>query len=136
MTHEECIFCKVVSGDIPSNKVFEDDHFLAIMDIYPLAEGHCVVIPKEHHRWVNDVPNFEEYWKAAYKTAEILEKSLHPEWIQYFTYGEIPHAHIHVLPRFSKMTTVPKPAIIPKTDDAAKRKIKETFEKIQTFQKK
>lgn len=131
MTHEECIFCKVVSGDIPSNSVYEDDSFLAIMDIYPLSEGHCVVIPKDHHRWVHDVPNFTAFWEAAYNTAQILENSLHPKWIQYFTYGEIPHAHIHVLPRYTEITAVPKPAIIPKSDEKAKKTLSETFEKIK-----
>ena len=100
---ETCIFCKIVKGEIPSYKIYEDDNFLAFMDVFPRAKGHALVIPKKHYRWVYEVPNFAEYWQAAQKVAEKVQKSLNAEFISFLTMGEeVPHAHIHMLPQGNK----------------------------------
>ena len=59
---QNCIFCKIISGTIPSYKIYEDVNFLAFLDIHPQTPGHAQVIPKNHHRWVWDVPNIGEYF--------------------------------------------------------------------------
>jgi histidine triad (HIT) family protein len=56
MGENECIFCKIVAGDIPAAKVYEDDHVLAFLDIGPIHEGHTLVIPKAHYETVADCP--------------------------------------------------------------------------------
>lgn len=98
----ECIFCKIVSGEIPSYKVYEDELFLGFLDIFPLSKGNTILIPKAHHRWVNDVPEFGAYWEAAKKVGLSLEKNLQATSISYLTFGEeVPHAHIRIIPRYA-----------------------------------
>ena len=102
MTNKDCIFCKIINQEIPSYKVYEDDSFLAFLDLRPLTKGNCLVIPKNHHRWVTDVPNFGEYWEAAKKVALAIEKAFDSKWISFLTLGlEVSHAHIRVIPRYN-----------------------------------
>jgi len=73
---------------------------MAFLDIYPKSKGHTLIIPKKHFRWVHDVEPFGEYWQVARKIARAQEKGLSAKWTQYFTHGLIPHAHIHMKPRY------------------------------------
>jgi len=99
---DNCIFCKIVAGEIPCFKVYEDDKYLGFLDIRPLTLGNSLLIPKDHHRWVFDVPNFGEYFEVAKKIALASEKVLNTESISLLTLGyEVPHAHIRIIPRFS-----------------------------------
>ncbi len=96
---KDCIFCKIVRGEIPSYKVYEDDKFLAFLDINPQSPGHVQVIPKDHHRWVWDVPYAGEYFEVAKKVALAQRKAFETEWILSKIVGdEIEHAHIWVFP--------------------------------------
>lgn len=96
---ENCIFCKIVKGEIPSYRVYEDDKFLAFLDINPQSPGHVQVIPKEHHRWVWDIPNVGEYFEVARKIALAQRKAFDTDWILSKIVGdEIEHAHIWVFP--------------------------------------
>jgi histidine triad (HIT) family protein len=96
---ENCIFCKIVRGEIPSYKVYEDDKFLAFLDINPQSPGHTQVIPKDHHRWVWDVPNIGEYFEVVRKVALAQRKAFDTDWILSKIVGdEIEHAHIWVFP--------------------------------------
>ncbi len=96
---ENCVFCKIVRGEIPSHKVYEDDNFLAFLDINPQSPGHCMVIPKKHYRWVWDVPNVGDYFEVARKIALAQQKAFETEWILSKVVGEdVPHAHIWVFP--------------------------------------
>lgn len=95
----DCIFCKIVRGEVPSNKVYEDDNFLAFLDIKPESPGHALVIPKEHHRWVWDVPNAGEYFEVVRKVAKAQQKAFETDWIISKIVGEeVHHAHIWVFP--------------------------------------
>lgn len=94
-----CIFCKIVSGEIPCYKVYEDEHFLAFLDIHPQSVGHVQVIPKEHHRWVWGVPNIGEYFEVVRKIAQAQQKAFNTELIRSQVFGEeVTHAHIWVFP--------------------------------------
>lgn len=96
---ENCIFCKIVRGEIPSYKVYEDDKFFAFLDINPQSPGHTQVIPKDHHRWVWDVPNVGEYFEVARKVALAQRKAFNTDWIlSKIVSDEIEHAHIWVFP--------------------------------------
>ena len=66
---DDCIFCKIVKGEIPCFKVYEDENFLGFLDINPLNPGNSLLIPKEHYRWVIDVPKFGQYFEIAKKIA-------------------------------------------------------------------
>lgn len=94
-----CVFCKIVKGEIPSYKVYEDKKYLGFLDIAPVVRGHTLLIPKRHYRWVYDVPEFGEYWERALIITKALQRALKIKYINYYTYGAIPHAHIHILPR-------------------------------------
>lgn len=98
---ENCIFCKIVAGEIPCEKVYEDPDFLGFMDIKPINKGQTLLVPKKHYRWVDDVPNFGAYFEAAKKIGLATKKALNPITICYVTLGfEVEHAHIRIIPRF------------------------------------
>jgi histidine triad (HIT) family protein len=95
----DCIFCKIVAKEIPAEIVYEDDNFLAFLDINPRSPGHCQVIPKQHFRWVWNVPNVGEYFEVAKKIALAQQKSFNQEAIWSRIMGdEITHAHIWIFP--------------------------------------
>lgn len=99
MKDPNCIFCKIVAGEIPSYKVYEDDNFLAFLDINPRAPGHVQVIPKDHHRWVWDVTNTSEYFEVVKKIAQAEQKAFNTEHVHSKIDGaDVPHAHIWVFP--------------------------------------
>ena len=95
------IFSKIVSGDIPAYKVAEDDNHLAFLDIFPLAKGHVLVIPKKETDYIFDLSS-KEYlalWKFAQKVAKAMDKVITCERIGVAVIGlEVPHAHIHLVP--------------------------------------
>ena len=95
------IFSKIISGEIPSYKVAEDDHFLAFLDIFPLSKGHTLVIPKVETDYIFDIES-EQYtnlWKFAQKIAKAQKKVVDCERIGVAVIGlEVAHAHIHLIP--------------------------------------
>ena len=95
-----CIFCKIVKHEIPAHVVYEDDDFLAFLDIRPQAPGHTQVIPKKHYRWVWDVPNAGAYFEVAQKVAKAMQHTFGPiEEVHSRIMGEeVPHAHIWIYP--------------------------------------
>jgi len=102
MKDNNCIFCKIVSGDIPSHKVYEDDNFLGFLDINPRAPGHVQVIPKDHMRWVWDLPagrqvmpNIASYFELVQKIAKAIQKTYKNDMVRSQIYGdEVEHAHV------------------------------------------
>lgn len=99
MNQKDCIFCKIVAKEIPAHVVYENDDFLAFLDINPQNPGHTQVIPKDHHRWVWDVPNAGEYFEVAKKIALAQRKAFGTDFIISKIIGdEVPHAHIWVFP--------------------------------------
>jgi histidine triad (HIT) family protein len=96
---DKCVFCKIVKGDIPSYRVYEDADFLGFLDISPLNIGHVQLIPKVHYRWTWDVPNFGNYWEVARKVAQAQMKALNAPMVEFLTHGmDIEHAHIWIVP--------------------------------------
>lgn len=97
----DCVFCKIVAREIPSYIVYEDPKYLGFLDIRPLSKGNSLIIPKEHFRWVYDVPTFGEYFEVAKKVALASIKGLKADWISFMTFGQdVPHAHIRVVPHY------------------------------------
>jgi len=96
----DCIFCRIAAKEIPADIIYEDDQYLAFLDIKPLNPGHVLLIPKIHYRWVYDVPQFGQYFETAQKIIHAQIKGLSSEFVSILTAGnEVPHAHIHLLPR-------------------------------------
>ncbi len=96
---QNCIFCKIVAKEIPAHIVYEDSDFLAFLDIRPQSPGHTLVIPKDHYRWVWNVPNAGAYFEVVKKIAVAQKKAFNQEFILSKIVGEeVPHAHIWVFP--------------------------------------
>ena len=99
MDDPNCIFCKIVKEEIPSYKVYEDENFLAFLDINPQSPGHTQVITKKHYRWVWDVPNAGKYFEVVKKIAKAQQKAFGTDFILSKIIGdEVEHAHIWVFP--------------------------------------
>ena len=95
----DCIFCKIAQGEIPSNKVYEDEDFFAFIDIHPQTAGHVQVIPKKHFRWVWDVPNIGAYFEVVQKIVKAQQKAFGTDWILSKIIGdEVHHAHVWIFP--------------------------------------
>lgn len=104
----DCIFCKIVAGEIPADKVYEDDEYLAFLDIMPINPGHTLVIPKKHFKDMLDTPNevLGEMIGIAKDIGAAIKKGLD---IPAFNLGinvgreagqAVFHVHFHVIPRF------------------------------------
>lgn len=98
----DCIFCKIIKGEVPSYTIFEDETSVAFLDINPFVKGHTLVIPKKHSRWIWDSGEDEyvELMKSVKLVAEKLKKAYETDWIQVVVAGQdICHTHVHLLPR-------------------------------------
>jgi len=103
----DCLFCKIIAGEIPCFKLFENDDTLAFMDINPANEGHALVIPKEHARDVYAVSDtaITATVKTAKKIAAAIDKTLNPDGLNLLQCNgpaaaqSVFHFHMHVLPR-------------------------------------
>ena len=100
------IFAKILRGEIPCHKIYEDDHTLAFMDVMPQVEGHCLVIPKSASRNLLDAdPNVLAHLMATtQKVAKAAIKAFNADGVQIRQYNEaaggqtVFHLHVHVLP--------------------------------------
>ena len=95
------IFSKIVSGEIPCYKVAEDENFLAFLDIYPLAKGHTLVIPKKEIDYIFDLNDdlLSAMHLFSKRIARAIDKSVTCKRVGVAVVGlEVPHAHIHLIP--------------------------------------
>ena len=95
------IFTKIVNGEIPAYKVAEDENYLAFLDIFPVAKGHVLVIPKKEVDYIFDLEDeqFAGLQLFAKKVAVGLKKAFPCEKVGVLVLGlEVPHAHIHLVP--------------------------------------
>ena len=95
------IFSKIINDEIPAYKILENENFLAFLDIFPLAKGHVLVIPKKEIDYLFDVSSDEygELWKFARQVAKAMDKVIDCKRIGVAVIGlEVPHAHIHLVP--------------------------------------
>lgn len=100
---EKTIFKKIIDKEIPANVVYEDEDFLAFLDIAPVSKGHTLLIPKSEYVWIQELPD-ELIGKLFIKVKKLmiaLKKSLECDYVQVSVVGkDVPHAHIHLIPRF------------------------------------
>ena len=95
------IFSKIVTGEIPCYEVAENENFIAFLDIFPLAKGHTLVIPKKETDYIFDMQSdeYKELWAFAQKVAKAQKKVIPCERIGVAVIGlEVPHVHIHLIP--------------------------------------
>ncbi|MBI4992656.1 MAG: HIT family protein [Candidatus Magasanikbacteria bacterium] len=104
----DCIFCKIIKGEVPNYIVYEDKSILAFLDIFPHAKGHTVVVPKRHIDTYFDLSDDEMNKLSAgiKKAMEKIQAVLKPDgfnvgWNQSPAGGQVvPHLHIHIMPRY------------------------------------
>lgn len=99
----DCIFCKIINKEIPANFTYEDDKFVAFLDINPKTEGHTLLIPKEHHVWMQETPDqiVGEIFITAKKLMQKLIQEKNCEFVRVEIIGkDVPHFHIHLIPQY------------------------------------
>lgn len=103
----DCIFCKIIAGEIPCSKVYEDEHVLAFLDIGPINPGHTLVVPKKHYAHLFEVPSeeFAACAKSVQKIAAAVLKGVDAKGLNILQNNFRPagqlvdHVHFHVIPR-------------------------------------
>lgn len=101
----DCIFCKIISGEIPSTFLGETEHSVSFLDAFPLAKGHTLVIPKKHHQKIQDMSDeensdlFSLVHKMSAKVDEITGATMIAVHNGKEAGQEIPHVHVHLVPR-------------------------------------
>ena len=98
---QDSIFTKIVKGEIPSHKVYEDDRVLAFLDIHPIQPGHTLVIPKKQVEFVWDLSDedYQAVMTAAKKVARRLREALGVKYVGVQVVGvDVPHAHVQLIP--------------------------------------
>lgn len=110
MRKDDCIFCKIANGEIPSKTLYEDERFRVILDLGPAARGHALVIPKEHASDLYELPEetASQVLVLAKKIAARMADKLHCDGLNLIqNNGEaagqtVPHFHLHMIPRYLK----------------------------------
>ncbi|SDJ88694.1 HIT family protein [Sediminibacillus albus] len=111
MNHsEDCIFCKIVAGDIPSAKVYEDENVYAFLDLSQVTKGHTLVIPKHHTRNIYETPPevAQSFFGSVPKVASAIKEAFQPVGLNLLNNNEeaagqsVFHLHIHLIPRYGK----------------------------------
>jgi len=105
---KDCIFCKIIKGEIPSFKIFENDKVFCFLDINPLSKGHTLVVPKEHHENIFDISlkDLKEIISTIKSLSNRMKKVLMAEGVNLFNASGVVaeqsvfHFHFHILPRY------------------------------------
>lgn len=105
-----CIFCKIVEGEIPSEKIYEDDHVVAFMDVTPVTKGHVLLIPKTHRENLYEFSETEaaNLFAVAPKIANTLKETFTPAGMNILQNNGAPagqavfHFHMHFIPRYDE----------------------------------
>lgn len=104
----DCLFCKIINGDIPSYTIYENDYVKCFLDINPVSMGHTLIIPKKHFLDINDIDS--EYilkvQEASKEVVKLLNKNLKPDGVKLVQNNgnlqEVKHYHLHVIPSYIK----------------------------------
>ncbi|MFO8016859.1 MAG: HIT family protein [Candidatus Woesearchaeota archaeon] len=105
---DDCIFCKIINGEIPSSKLYEDDLVYAFLDIQPVNRGHTLIIPKEHHKDLLETPEetIDAMFRAVKKVAPAVIRGVNADGFNLGMNNKeaagqvVFHAHLHIVPRF------------------------------------
>lgn len=110
MIHDDCIFCKIIKGDIPSAKVYEDDEVFAFLDISQVTKGHTLVIPKTHTKNIYETPPkvAKELFARIPAIANAIKEVYQPLGMNILNNNEaaaeqsVFHLHLHLIPRYGE----------------------------------
>jgi histidine triad (HIT) family protein len=105
---DNCLFCRIVSGEVPATVVYEDEKSIAFLDHRPLFHGHTLLVPRQHFETLGDLPTslVGPYFKTAQLLARVVEAALDAEGtfvaMNNRVSQSVPHLHVHVVPRRRK----------------------------------
>jgi histidine triad (HIT) family protein len=131
---DACVFCAIVAGTAPAERVYEDDWTVAIMDIHPAVTGHVLVIPKRHSPdlWHIDPEDAKRAMAASVKVAGMIRRALTPDGINLVhasgraAWQTVFHFHLHLVPRHERDGLVPPWSLgQPRAEDARLREVAE-----------
>jgi len=97
----ECVFCEIIKGTQKGYRIYENKNALVILDINPLAKGHCLAVSRRHIQWWHDLREDEiaDLFKACKIAAEKIKKAYKPDFVMMYARGRrIPHVHIFLVP--------------------------------------
>ncbi len=138
----DCIFCQIVDGDIPSKTVYEDDSVLAFLDVNPLAPGHTLVITKDHYKTLGDLPEdtATDLFSVLHELTPAVEVAVDADASNIaFNNGEaagqeVSHIHGHIIPRFDGDGGKPIHAIVRERPDLSDEELDAIADDIQDSQ--
>jgi len=132
-----CIFCKIIQGEIPAKIIKETEKSLAFLDAFPLTKGHTLVIPKMHYEKIQDMSTednsdlFETVHKVSAKVDKITNATLIAIHNGKQSGQEIPHVHVHLIPRSPEDSAGPVHSMFKETPKLSNEEINELYEKLK-----
>ena len=133
----DCIFCKIANGEIPTKMITETNHSIAFLDAFPLTKGHTLVIPKKHHEKIQNMSSEEniDLFSTVYSVISKVDK-LTGATLMAVHNGkeagqEIPHVHVHLVPRSPNDTGGPIHCLFDSTLNVSDSEINEILQKLQ-----
>lgn len=133
----DCIFCKIVKGEVPTKIISETEKSLAFMDAFPLTKGHCLVITKNHYQKIQDIPSkenadlFETVHHVISKVDDISNATLMAVHNGKESGQEIPHVHVHLIPRSSDDSAGPVHSMFSNPVQLSDKEISELYDKLK-----
>lgn len=106
---QNCVFCRIVEGNLPAEKVYEDERIVAFLDIHPANDGHTLVVTKQHYENIFEIPEEELGYvhSQTKKIAQAIKSAVNADGINIDQSNgqaarqEVPHLHVHIIPRFN-----------------------------------
>jgi histidine triad (HIT) family protein len=133
----DCIFCKIVKKEIPAKIIFETEKSLAFMDAFPLTKGHSLVVTKTHYEKVQDISKednadlFETVRRTISKVDKITDATLLAVHNGKQSGQEVPHVHVHLIPRSSEDSAGPVHSMFPNPQQLSDKDIQTIYEKLK-----
>ncbi len=134
----DCIFCKIVKGEIPAKIIENTNKSLAFMDAFPLAKGHSLVIPKNHYEKMQEIPPEEnaELFETVRKVLSKIDKLTNSTLVALHngkdSGQEIPHVHIHLIPRSKEDSAGPVHSMFKNRPKLSDKEFNELLEKLKS----
>ena len=143
---EQCIFCQIIAGSIPAKKLFEDDEVIAVLDIYPAAQGHILLLPKKHSQNVEELDDdvFSHMGVIAQRMMIVMVANLKAEGVSVVVQNgaeaeqKAPHFIMHLIPRYKDdklQLQIPRTEVDSKEIDELYKKLKPMIEQTISGQK-
>ncbi len=133
----DCIFCKIVSGDIPTKVIAETENSIAFLDAFPLTKGHTLIIPKHHHEKIQNMSSEEnsDLFSTLHKVISKVDKLTGATLIAIHNGREagqeIPHVHVHLVPSSSNDSGCPIHCMFDSTLNVSDLETNEIYEKLK-----